>query len=85
MNKSALTPDEILTELARIIEEITEIPAVEVTPDKHFINDLDIDSLCLVEVLAMSEAAFDIDVKDDEREKLNTVGDVITEIQKIQA
>jgi acyl carrier protein len=46
----ALTEQEILAGLGKIVNEITGIPAVEVTPEKSFVDDLDIDSLSMVEI-----------------------------------
>jgi acyl carrier protein len=40
--------EEILPGLAEIVEEIAGIEAAEVTPEKSFVDDLDIDSLSMV-------------------------------------
>ena len=45
-----MTDQEILSGLAEIIEEIAGTPADEVTPGEDFVDDLDIDSLSMVEI-----------------------------------
>ena len=44
----AMTEAEIQTGLGEIIDEVAGVPADEVTPDKSFVDDLDIDSLAMV-------------------------------------
>ena len=45
-----MTEQEILAGLGEIVEEIAGVPADEVTPAKSFVDDLDIDSLSMVEI-----------------------------------
>ena len=45
-----MTDQEILEGLGEIVEEIAGVPADEVTPGKSFVDDLDIDSLSMVEI-----------------------------------
>ena len=46
----AMTEEEILTGLGEIVDEVAGVPADQVTPDKTFVDDLDIDSLSMVEI-----------------------------------
>jgi acyl carrier protein len=46
----AITQDELITGIAEIIEEVTGIEPSEVTMEKSFVDDLDIDSLSMVEI-----------------------------------
>ena len=46
----AYSEKEILDGLAEIIDEIAGVAAAEVTPEKSFVDDLDIDSLSMVEI-----------------------------------
>ena len=46
----AMTEQEILTGLGEIVDEVAGVPADQVTPDKTFVDDLDIDSLSMVEI-----------------------------------
>jgi acyl carrier protein len=72
----AATEQEILDGLGEIIEEIAGIPAAEVTPEKSFVEDLDIDSLSMVEIAVAAQDKFGVEIPDDELKNLKTVKDV---------
>ena len=61
-----------------IIVEQLGVNADQVTPDAKFIEDLGADSLDTVELVMAFEEEFDIEVPDEEAEKLQSVGDVVT-------
>jgi acyl carrier protein len=69
--------EEILAELAAIVEEVAGVEAAEVTESKSFVNDLDIDSLSMVEIAVQAEDKFGVKIPDDELAKLNYVGDAV--------
>ncbi|MEV1046283.1 acyl carrier protein [Streptomyces sp. NPDC049916] len=69
------TKEDILAGLGGIIEEIAGVPASDVTPEKSFADDLDIDSLSLVEIMVQAEDAFGVKIPDDEM--ATTVGDAV--------
>ena len=71
---------EIQTGLAEIVEEVAGIDAAEVTPDKSFVDDLDIDSLSMVEIVQACEDKFGVSIPDDQVKNLKTVGDAISYI-----
>jgi acyl carrier protein len=48
-----------------------------VTPEKSFINDLDVDSLSMVEVVVAAEETFEVRIPDDDVKNLRTVGDAV--------
>jgi acyl carrier protein len=73
----AMSQDEILAGLADIIDEIAGVPADEVTPDKTFVDDLDIDSLSMVEIAVAAQDKFGVEIPDDQLKDLKTVQDVI--------
>ncbi len=73
---------EILDGLAEIIDEIAGVPAAEVTPEKSFVDDLDIDSLSMVEIAVAAQDKFGVEIPDDQLKDLKTVQDVINYIQK---
>ncbi|GAB3902650.1 acyl carrier protein [Microbispora bryophytorum] len=77
----ALTEQEILAGLGKIINEITGISADEVTPEKSFVDDLDIDSLSMVEIAVAAQDEFGVEIPDDQLKHLKTVKDVVTFIQ----
>ncbi|RNL64366.1 acyl carrier protein [Nocardioides marmoriginsengisoli] len=79
------TTEEIRTDLAEIVNEVTGIPAADVQLEKSFSDDLDVDSLSMVEVVVAAEEKFDVRIPDDEVKNLRTVGDAVTYIEKAQA
>jgi acyl carrier protein len=77
-----VTDQEILAGLAEIIDEIAGVPADEVTPDKNFVEDLDIDSLSMVEIAVASQDKFGVEIPDEQLKDLKTVQDVINFVSK---
>jgi acyl carrier protein len=77
----AVSEQEILSGLGDIIEEIAGVPAADVTPDKSFVDDLDIDSLSMVEIAVAAQDQFGVEIPDDELKNLKTVKDVVVYVQ----
>jgi len=77
-----MSQQEILDALGAIVQEATGIPAARVVPDASFINDLDVDSLSMVEIATMAEDKFSISIPDADLAKLKTVADVVAYIAK---
>jgi acyl carrier protein len=50
--------------------------------DKSFTDDLDVDSLSMVEVVVAAEEKFGVRIPDDDVKNLKTVGDAVTYIEK---
>jgi len=68
----------------KVQEKVAEqlgIDADEVSLESSFIDDLGADSLDIVELLMALEEEFDIEIPDEEAEKLVTVGDVVEYIK----
>ncbi|MFB4311802.1 acyl carrier protein [Actinomadura sp. GTD37] len=78
------TEEQILDGLAEIIDDIVGIDKSEVTPEKNFIDDLDIDSLSMVEIAVAAQDQFGVEIPDDELRNLKTVKDVINFVQSLQ-
>ncbi len=74
--------EEIRTGLAEIVNDIAGVPAVDVQLDKSFTDDLDIDSLSMVEVVVAAEERFAVTIPDDEVKNLATVGDAVAYIER---
>jgi acyl carrier protein len=78
----AMTEQEILAGLGEIVDEIAGVPADQVTPDKTFVDDLDIDSLSMVEIAVAAQDKFGVEIPDDELKNLKTVQDVVDFVQR---
>ena len=76
--------EEIRAGLADLVNEVTGIPADDVQMDKSFTDDLDVDSLSMVEVVVAAEEKFGVTIPDDEVKNLKTVGDAVSYIEKQQ-
>jgi acyl carrier protein len=72
---------EILEGLGEIIEEIAGIDPDDVQPDKSFVDDLDIDSLSMVEIAVAAQDKFGVEIPDDELKDLKTVKDVVVYVR----
>jgi len=64
-----------------IIVEQLGVNENEVTPEAKFVDDLGADSLDLVELVMALEEEYNIEISDEEAEKILTVGDAIDYIQ----
>ncbi|HNM98300.1 MAG TPA: acyl carrier protein [Marmoricola sp.] len=79
------TTEEIRSVLASIVEEVTGIPADDVQLEKSFVDDLDVDSLSMVEVVVEAEDRFGVSIPDSEVKNLKTVGDAVSFIENAGA
>jgi acyl carrier protein len=73
----ALAQADVLAGLKEIVEEVAGIPAASVEMDKNFTDDLDVDSLSMVEVVVAAEERFGVKIPDDAVTDLATVGDAV--------
>ena len=76
------TEQEVLSGLAEIVNEVAGVPAADVQLDKSFTDDLDIDSLSMVEIAVQAEDKFGVKIPDDELANLKTVGDAVSYIER---
>jgi len=67
----------IKDKVKKIIADKLSVELEEVVPEASFIDDLGADSLDLVELIMSMEEEFDIDIPDEEAEKLVTVKDAL--------
>jgi acyl carrier protein len=72
---------DITAEVKRIIKEQLDVDEADIKPDATFIDDLGADSLGLVELVLAFEEAFDIDIPDEDTEKIRTVQQAISYIE----
>ena len=74
--------DTILADLAEILHEVADVAPEDVTPDKSFVDDLDVDSLSMVEVAMAVEEKFGASIPDEQLSELKTVGDAVAYIEQ---
>ena len=79
-----MSDNSIEEKVRSIIVEQLGVESDKVTADAKFIEDLDADSLDTVELVMAFEENFDIEVPDEEAEKLQSVADVVAYIEKVQ-
>ena len=68
---------DIESQVKEIIVEQLGVDEAQVAPDASFIDDLGADSLDTVELVMAFEEKFDIEIPDEDAEKMRTVGDAI--------
>ncbi|MEA5637514.1 MAG: acyl carrier protein [Cutibacterium granulosum] len=76
---------QILADLADIVNDITRVEQSEVTEEKAFTDDLDVDSLSVVEIIYSCEEKFGVEIPDEESKNLRTVGDAVKYIEDHQS
>ncbi len=79
------TAQEIEEKIKGIIVEQLGVNLEQVTAEASFIEDLGADSLDIVELIMALEEEYDIEIPDEDAEKIQKVQDVIDYVQKTQA
>jgi acyl carrier protein len=74
----------IFERVKNIIVEQLGVDEDEVTPEASFVEDLGADSLDIVELVMAFEEEFDLEIPDEDAEKIRTVGDAVKYIQERQ-
>lgn len=72
-----MTKADILARLKDIIIDRLDVEEEQITPEASFVEDLGADSLDIVELIMGIEEEFDIEIPDEDAEKLTTVGEAI--------
>ena len=76
------TTEEIRSQLAELVNEGAGVPVEDVQLDKSFVDDLDVDSLAMVEIIVGCEDKFGVTIPDEESKNLKTVGDAVAYIEQ---
>jgi acyl carrier protein len=72
---------DIAQRVKEVIAKSLSVAIEDVKPESSFINDLGADSLAIVELVLAFEEAFELDIPDEDTEKIRTVQDAIDYIQ----
>ncbi len=78
----AATQQEVFDKLKKIIVEQLGVDESDVTMEASFVDDLNADSLDLVELIMSLEEEFGTEISDEDAEKIKTVGDAVEYIQE---
>ena len=77
-----MTDEQIVSDLAVILNEVAGVDQSKVSADKSFLDDLEVDSLSMFEVVMAAEDKFGVKIPDEEVKNLRTVGDAVSFIKK---
>jgi len=70
-------------EIVLIISDISGLDVEEITPEKNFFRDLEIDSIKAIEVTVAIEKKFKVSVRDEDVPKITTVKDAVELVNKL--
>jgi len=84
-NKKVLIMSNIADKVKQIIVDKLGVDESEITDAASFTNDLGADSLDTVELIMEFEKEFDLAIPDEEAEKIGTVGDAVSYLEKAKA
>jgi len=76
-----LSKDDIVSKVKEITGEQLGVDESQITPEAKFVDDLGADSLDTVELVMALEEEFDLEISDEEAERLTTVNRVISYIE----
>ena len=76
-----LSKDDIASKVREITSEQLGVDESQITPEAKFVDDLGADSLDTVELVMALEEEFDLEISDEEAEKLTTVNRVVSYIE----
>ena len=80
-----VNPSALEKELRSLIAEIIEVEEEKITPKANFVEDLGMDSMMALEILASIEKKYKIRVPEENLTKLNTLRDAVDLITKFMA
>jgi acyl carrier protein len=73
---------EIRRNIKRSISNVTGIDITEIRDDSSYTEDLDLDSLSILEIVVDVEAQFDIDAPEEELKGIRTIDDTVRLVQQ---
>ena len=72
-----------LERLIKAVADVLDLDPATITADSKFVDDLGADSLDVLEIVMGIEEEFDIEIDNDEAEKISTVQDAVDQIKKV--
>lgn len=72
---------DIQEKVIKIVSEATKVDVANIKTDTSFVDDLNLDSLDMVEMMMKMEEEFGVEIPEDKTEDLKTIGDVTTYLQ----
>jgi acyl carrier protein len=76
---------ELQEKVIKLVSEATKMDAANISADTNFIDDLNLDSLDMVEMMMKMEEEFGVEIPEDETENLKTIGDVTSFLKSKQS
>ncbi|MCL2683782.1 MAG: acyl carrier protein [Synergistaceae bacterium] len=73
--------DEIMAKLKELVVDRLNVEEEQIKPDASFIEDLGADSLDIVELIMGIEEEFDVEIPDEDAEKLTNVGEALAYVK----
>lgn len=77
-----LNKEDVLTRVLEVVKNFEKVDASKVTAQSHFVNDLGLDSLDVVEVVMALEQEFILDIPDHDAEKIQSIPDAVEYISQ---
>ena len=75
--------EDVQKEIISIISDVSGYDEEEITPDKHFYDDLEIDSIKAIEITVAIEKKFKISIRDEDVPTLVTVDQAVTLVRQL--
>lgn len=77
-----MNKEEAFSKLQKLVAEKLSVEPEKIKPEASFIDDLNADSLDIVELIMGIEEEFDIEIPDDDAQKLKTVGEALSYVNE---
>jgi len=75
---------DVMAEVRRVVAEQLDVEPKDIQPESKLIDDLGVDSLGIVELVLHFEEVFELDVPDDDIERIVTIQDIVNYVEKCQ-